>query len=184
MTLWSRFPLDPLPTSDPARSAAARIRPESGPPFIVFGTVLPWLGSQWRGFPSKGSVAFRAALSVQSADWMAIRRNDPDVELFVLGDLNQDLVRGGPRYYGSRANRIALESALLDAGLVALTAADGDPIRRDSAPSACIDHICARSDSSWRVESTARWPNAPRPDRRLSDHFGLSVTLLPRANHS
>jgi endonuclease/exonuclease/phosphatase family metal-dependent hydrolase len=108
---------------------------------------------------------------------MRLRRDNPDDEFFVLGDFNQDLVRVGPRYYGSRANRDALETALVDAGLVALTAADGDPIRRDSAPCACIDHICARRDSNWRAEPAVRWPDLPAPERWLSDHFGLSVLL-------
>jgi endonuclease/exonuclease/phosphatase family metal-dependent hydrolase len=177
VTIWSKFPLEPLVTLDEKRTAAARVRPESGAPFVVYGTVLPWLGSTWREHPSAGGAAFREALLVQSADWMRLRRDNPDDEFFVLGDFNQDLVRVGPRYYGSRANRDALETALVDAGLVALTAADGDPIRRDSAPCACIDHICARRDSNWRAEPAVRWPDLPAPERWLSDHFGLSVLL-------
>jgi hypothetical protein len=158
------------------RTAAARIRPEFGDPFVVYGTVLPWIGRKWRTHPSASGVAFREALSVQAKDWMRIRRVYPVDEFFVLGDLNQDLVR--PRYYGSRANRAALEKALQDAGLAALTAGDGDPVRRDSAPFACIDHICARRDSQWRPEPAVRWPDSPVPDKWLSDHFGLSISLV------
>lgn len=175
VTIWSRYSLDPLFTSDEMRTAAARIRPESGASFIVYGTVLPWSSSPWRHYPGAGGVAFREALSVQSSDWMRLRQEFPDEEFFVLGDFNQDLVR--PHYCGSRANRETLESSLKNTGLVALTAADGDPIRRDSAPFACIDHICARRDSQWHKELAVRWPDAPAPQRWLSDHFGLSLSF-------
>jgi endonuclease/exonuclease/phosphatase family protein len=178
VTLWSRHPIEALFTSDVQRTAAARITPDSGAPFIVYGTVLPWIGSPWQGHPSAGGVAFREALSVQLDDWIRLRRDYPAEELFVLGDLNQDLV--SPHYYGSRANRSTLEAALERAGLTALTAGGGDPIRRDSSPRACIDHICARHDSSWRPAPAVRWPDLPAPDRRLSDHFGVSVVLTSR----
>lgn len=180
VTIWSRHPIEPLPTSDLQRTAAARITPDSGSaPFIVYGTVLPWLGSPWRAHPAAKGVAFREALSVQATDWMRLRRDYPADELFVLGDLNQDLV--SPRYYGSRANRTVLEEALERAGLTVLTAGDRDPIRRDSAPCACIDHICARRDSSWRANPAVRWPDLPAPQRWLSDHFGVSVVLVADA---
>ena len=45
-----------------------------------------------------------------------------------------------------------LEQALEAAGMVALTAGDGDPIPRDSSPRAGIDHGCARGNSNWRAE--------------------------------
>lgn len=175
VTTWSRYPLEPLETADEQRTAAARVRPGSGAPFIVYGTVLPWVGSPWRGHPSAGGAAFRAALALQAADWRRLRSAYPEDELFVLGDLNQDLVT--PHYYGSRANRAALEDALEGAGLVALTAGAGDPVRRDSAPAACIDHVCARGDSAWQAAPAVRWPDVPVPERWLSDHFGLSVVF-------
>ncbi|MDP2307221.1 MAG: endonuclease/exonuclease/phosphatase family protein [Pseudomonadota bacterium] len=175
VTIWSQYPLQPLETSDPDRAAAARILPTSGAPFIVYGTVLPWIGSPWREHPSAGGAAFGAALAVQASDWKRIRLAYPDDEFFVLGDLNQALV--SPRYYGSRANRVALEKALDDAGLEALTAGAGDPIRRDSAPCAAIDHICARRDSKWRAAPAVRWPDVPVPEKWLTDHFGVSVAF-------
>jgi hypothetical protein len=175
VTIWSRHPLEPIVTTDGLRTAAARVRPDDDVPFIIFGTVLPWLGSPWCGFPSAGGVAFGEALSTQCADWLRLRRKFPNDELFVLGDFNQDLV--DPHYYGSRANRLALEAALEAAGLVALTAGDRDPIRRDSARCACIDHICAPRDVIARAEPAVRWPDAPVPERRLSDHFGVSVSF-------
>lgn len=75
VTIWSRHPIEALATSDIARTAAARITPDSGDPFLVYGTVLPWIGSTWHNHPSAGGVAFRAALAVQLDDWMRLRRD-------------------------------------------------------------------------------------------------------------
>ena len=177
VTIWSNWELVPIATSDECRTVAARVLPESSDPFVIYGTVLPWLGSQWREHPSAGGVAFREALAVQTADWLRIRHDYPGDELFVLGDFNQDMV--SPKYYGSRANRTLLDSALLAAGLTAITAGGGDPIRRDSAPCAAIDHICANQDSAWHAEPAMRWPDEPVPVKWLSDHFGLSVVFIP-----
>ena len=173
VTIWSQHPIEPLEISDEERTAAVRVSPEGDNPFVVFGTVLPWIGSEWRGHPS--AAAFQAALAVQAQDWTRIRRDYSRDEFFVLGDLNQTLVSSPS--YGSRANRSALEAALAAAGLTVLTAGDSDPVRRDSAPRASVDHICAQVDSTWRAEPAVRWPDAPVPERRLSDHFGVSVAL-------
>lgn len=121
--------------------------------------------------------AFREALNLQLQDWRKLRLKFPGDEFFVLGDFNQDLAP--THYYGSTANRCALTAALEECGLVALTAGSGDPIRRGSPPFACIDHICMLTNSQWQAEPAVRWPDTPKPDKRLSDHFGLAVTLRP-----
>jgi hypothetical protein len=179
VTIWSSHRLEPLATNDPERTAATRVFCDVGPPFLVYGTVLPWIGSKWRNHPTAGGFAFREALKVQVSDWASLRLKFPTDELFVLGDFNQDLVQ--PRYYGSKVARAALNAGLGDVGLIALTAGAGDPIRRDSAPFACIDHICALRDSRWSPEPAVRWPDLPRPEKRLSDHFGVAVKFTPRA---
>lgn len=176
VTIWSKWQLEPLPTTDRRRTAAARVVPPGDAPFLVFGTVLPWHGDNWHGHASAGGLAFREALELQRADWKNLSREYPDHEFFVLGDFNQDLVH--PRYYGARSNRAALLTTLDECGLVAHTAGAGDPIRRDSGPWACIDHICGRRESRWRPEPAVRWPDAPKPMKRLSDHFGLAITFV------
>ena len=90
-----------------------------------------------------------------------------------MGDFNQDLAP--THYYGFRLKRNALVEALDECGLVALTSGEGDPIRRETAPLACINHICALRDSKWISEPAIRWPQTSITDARLSDHFGLSV---------
>jgi endonuclease/exonuclease/phosphatase family metal-dependent hydrolase len=178
--IHSRFPLEPLlPTSDPIRSVAARIAPPESSPFIVYGTVLPWIGSSWRGVPSSGGRAFNAAIDAQAADWASLRSAYPDLDLYVLGDFNQDLAER--HYYGSHSNKGRLLQALADVGLVALTSGVNDPVRRDSPDCACIDHICGATSSVWRLVSTTRWPDTARPQKgRLSDHFGIAVHLEQR----
>ena len=76
-TIWSRYPVEPIATSDRERTAAVWLRPDFAEPFVVYGSVLPWIGSPWRGHPSAGGIAFREALSVQAADWKKIRRSTP-----------------------------------------------------------------------------------------------------------
>lgn len=175
VTIWSRFRLEPLEVSDQQRSAAARIQPLDMDPFIVFGTVLPWLGSAWRDHPARHGAAFRESLALQAMDWARLRTEFPADERFVLGDFNQDLVT--PGYCGSRANRSALESALSKSELKALTSGANDPVRRDLPPRACIDHVCGRIASAWQLERTLRLPTTSALDRSLSDHFGVAVCL-------
>lgn len=173
VSIYSNFPIVQLETRDPVRTCAARIYPDTGAPFLVFGTVLPWFGDKWRGHPSLGGVAFAEAVRMQLSDWVTLRRDHPDDEFFLMGDFNQDLALS--HYYGSKKNRETLLKALDECGLVALTAGTGDPIRRDSPPYACIDHICARSDSLWQSKSAIRWPDSAKPTPHLSDHFGVAV---------
>lgn len=178
VAIHSVHPLERIDVRDKVRTTAARVHPEDAAPFLVFGTVLPWNGDNWRGHASAGGDAFRAALKLQQQDWQDMRQDYPKDEFFVMGDMNQDLAPA--RYYGSKANKDALLAALDSVGLHALTGGDGDPIRRDSASYACIDHICALKDSLWKAEPAARWPDAPQPDKRLSDHFGVSVSLASK----
>ncbi len=104
---------------------------------------------------------------------MKLRSAFPDAVHVVAGDFNQSLA--DRHYYGSRAQRAHLEAALAECVLVAMTAGGRDPIARDSAPYACIDHICISESPGLEAARTFRWPDAATPDRRLSDHFGVGV---------
>jgi hypothetical protein len=182
VSIWSRHPIQPLSASDEQRTAAALVTIPDCPSFIVFGSVLPWTGSQWQGHAGKGGIAFSAALACQLGDWRRIRRDFPEADLFLAGDLNQDLAPS--HYYGSRANRAALESALNEVGLVALTAGDDDPVWREAAPRASIDHICATIRSRWNPGLPIRWHLTPAPPRTLSDHFGVAVDFTLRGSET
>lgn len=172
VTIHSKYHLEKLATKDEVRTVAVRVFPPGKSPFLIFGTVLPWIGDKWHGLPSKSGEAFQKALELQKSDWRERQSEFPDDELFVIGDFNQDLVI--PHFYGSKDNKRALNCALKERGLVALTGGDDDPILRDSPPFACIDHICS-SNRYWKPEPAVRWPD--KPDKRLSDHFGVAVSL-------
>lgn len=175
VTIWSRLPIEALPSmSDASRSVAARVVARGIGPVVVIGTVLPWLGSAWRGIGSANGEAFRAALTLQLSNWLALREAHQDAALVLAGDLNQDL--SPTHYYGSRGNRAALESALAAAGIRCLTAGDSDPVRRYAAGHASIDHICVGAGLEPLSPPTS-WPRAPRPQASLSDHFGVMVEL-------
>ena len=175
--IWSRSAIEPLPsfTSDEARCAAARTKhPEIGE-IVVFGCVLPWGGSKWQGVPSAGGEAFAAALDLYRRDWDRLRAAFPSAVLVVAGDFNQSLVDW--HYYGSRRQRELLESALVGVGLTGATAGSGDPVAREAAPYACIDHICVTDSPGLQVGKTTWWPQTTKPSLRLSDHFGVAVDL-------
>jgi hypothetical protein len=94
VAIWSRLALEPLPSyvSDSARCAAARTNHPDVGEIIVFGCVLPWTGSNWKGIASAGGASFAAALEEYRRDWERLRSAFPDAVLVVAGDFNQSLV--------------------------------------------------------------------------------------------
>jgi hypothetical protein len=175
--LWSVSALTSLSSyvSDPSRCAAAHVPGSELGELIVYGCVLPW-STPWRGIPAENGQAFDAALSAMVSDWHRLRTAFPEAHLVVAGDFNQSLA--AHHYYGSKRKRFLLETALAETGLRVPTSGPGDPIARDSAPYACIDHICISDDCGWRAVATSRWPETSAPVRRLSDHFGVAVDLV------
>jgi endonuclease/exonuclease/phosphatase family metal-dependent hydrolase len=95
--------------------------------------------------------------------------------LIVAGDFNQNVTDG--HYYGSALRRERLQQAMDADGLRILTSYESDPISRDSPGYACIDHICVSQRHDLKLAKTERWPDASKPDKKLSDHFGVSATL-------
>jgi endonuclease/exonuclease/phosphatase family metal-dependent hydrolase len=175
VTIWSRFPIEPIArTSDPSRACAARIVPNGSRPLVGYGTVLPWIGSTWQGIPSANGAAFSAALNAQLSDWVSLQREHPDCDFVLAGDFNQDMSTS--HYYGSRRNREALEGAITTAKLRCLTAAGLDPVLKHAPSHASIDHICA-SAGLVSVSSPVSWPISNNPQKGLSDHFGVLVEL-------
>lgn len=175
VAIWSRFPMQPVgQTSDPCRAVAVRITLPDSRDLIVYGTVLPWLGSAWQGVPAAGGAAFSAALDAQLADWLSMQQDNRDCDFILAGDLNQDL--GTTHYYGSRKNRLALQTALITANLQCLTAAALDPVPKHAPSRASIDHICT-SKGLTLVSSAVSWPVSDSPQKNLSDHFGVLIEL-------
>ncbi|MGB3296511.1 MAG: endonuclease/exonuclease/phosphatase family protein [Phormidesmis sp.] len=175
VTIWSRLPIERLAkTSDPARALAVRIVQETARPLVLYGTVLPWLGSAWQNVPSANGAAFSAALSVQLSDWLTFQRDNPDCDFVLAGDFNRDVALS--HYYGSRQNRAALRGAITTAKLQCLTAANLDPVPKHAPACASIDHICVSAGLTL-VDSPVSWPTSEEPLKTLSDHFGVLVEL-------
>jgi endonuclease/exonuclease/phosphatase family metal-dependent hydrolase len=176
--LLSHFPIEQIPTNaDPDRAVAGCIKPPDHKPIIVYGTVLPWLGSTWREFRSAGGEAFVEALKEQKYDWKRLIDIYPDYDFVLAGDFNQNL--GRDHFYGSHINRANLLSALNDCGLTCLTFGENDPVYKRTNGKTnwqLIDHIC----TNLRLASIVKdprivWPDGDLPDRTLSDHFGIAV---------
>lgn len=168
--------VSPLTTTDPERTACALIDLENGGRCVVYGTVLPCLGSPWRTYAAKDGAAFLAALAVQQADWQRLQRLYPDTLLIVAGDFNQDL--NVLPYYGSRRTKQALRQALLEANLECLTFGDNDPVRRlINGQHSNIDHICMTADPNLHIQRTFAWPEGLEELRGLSDHFGVGLEI-------
>ena len=176
-SIWSRNPLEDLNSyiSDKARCTAARLIHEECGAITVFACILPWLSDTWKAIPTRGGECFQAALEQYRQDWSAIRRKYPEDIFILAGDFNQGLVNH--HYYGSRIQKEILEDALNEGGLYPLTAYENDPVARKSFPKACIDHICINTTAGMILQSSDRWPDAAEPDKSLSDHFGIMVTL-------
>jgi hypothetical protein len=142
---------------------------------VVYGTVLPWLGSAWRDVPAAKGAAYAAALEAQGGDWTTLQSDHPDCDFILAGDMNQDLAE--THFYGSRGNRAALLAALQARGLRCLTAGVDDPVRLGGARAhATIDHLCVSAGLAEQVRwPRVAWPFGPIPTKTLTDHFGTAA---------
>lgn len=176
VSIWTRFEiLETMLTSDPVRHVAVRLRIPEERELIVCGTVLPWLGSSWNGVRARGGAAFAAAVREQESDWAAFVAAHPEAELVIAGDFNQDF--SASRYYGSKANRGVLESALTRVQARLMTGGEDDPVPAHAPEHASVDHIAIRSKHpGWRAVLGDSWPKRTEPDRELSDHYGVAVS--------
>ena len=175
--IWSRWPIKSLNSyvTDKARCVAGVIENSPLGELVLYGTVLPW-STDPRASLGGSYETYQENLSLQMEDWRRIRKDFPHSQnLFILGgDFNQSLAPA--HYYGSKEKRVLLESVMREFSLEVTTAMGNDPVFRDSAPNACIDHICV-SSGSWQVISTTRWPDAPNLKSADSDHFGVKVEI-------
>ena len=168
-SIWVRDELETcsIDTCDAERTACARILSGDRKKLLVYGSVLPW-----RGDPRK---SFTAAVHEQEADWRDIMNSEPDADFCLLGDLNQDLLPTG-HYYGSKDGRRALRDSLSRAGLTCLTGGANDPLARPGNCLAGIDHICVSGTPVLKAPPQV-WPPPGQLDQRLTDHYGVVVTL-------
>lgn len=164
-------------SNDSERTACAVGDLSTGQPFIVYGTVLPWLGSKWGEVPAKDGQAFLSALKTQSNDWVTLRDEHKESFICVVGDFNQDLLEEG-HFYGSKDGREALKKALSLSGFGLYTGGKNDPIAPYAPGNAAIDHICIRVPESRVIDSvtTSAW-TLVQDGSRISDHFGIMMDI-------
>ena len=173
----SRYPIEPLNhfVSDKEYCTAAKITHPVYGLIVVYALILPWVGSKWRGIPSRDGAAFTSALASCEADWEQLQKQYPDAIHIVAGDFNQGLIE--KHYYGSKKNQEKLEIALMESNLLAVTSGTNDPIANSTPEHACIDHICISKSSKADVKFIERYPVTNEPDKKLSDHFCVFMVL-------
>jgi hypothetical protein len=177
VAIWSRLDGAPVATTDRDRTAAVEVPIGSSRSLVVFGTVLPWLGSAWGNVSAADGAAFKASLAEQVSDWTRIQAEDPRRELCIAGDFNQDLLTVG-HYYGSKAGRAAVRSALGTTMLSCPTSDPSDAVHRHTAGRAAgIDHICISAGLSAANAAVHIWPAPEARNATLSDHFGVCINV-------
>ena len=77
--ILSRYPIELLSdfVSDKKRCVAGKLEHPQFGLIVVYALVLPWIGSQWRGIPSRGGAAFAAALATYQSDWEQLQHAYP-----------------------------------------------------------------------------------------------------------
>lgn len=169
VAIWSRLGGTQVGTSDADRTAAAVVTGMGSRRLVIYGTVLPSVGSTWRDVAAAG--AYAASLAGQAADWAKFASNS---HLCVVGDLNQDLLTTGKM----TKNRAALKNALNAADLDCVTAEPKDLVQEHTAgKAASVDHICVTGGLAPQYDSAIVWPAPDELTAQLSDHFGVSIRL-------
>lgn len=175
VVLWVRHGLKARALAapgEPERAAAMRVERPGRPALLVAGSVLPWRGDRRHG-DRRGAEAFVRSLWAQADGWAALRAANPDAELAVLGDLNQELDAPGP--VGTHRGQVELGNALTVSQLRCVTGGSDDPLR------ACgwranIDHVLL-STGLRTVGPAHVWPSSCPPPSNLSDHHGIGITV-------
>jgi endonuclease/exonuclease/phosphatase family metal-dependent hydrolase len=169
VTIWASTSLSPkkLETSNNSRTAACVVQTDIGP-LTIFGTVLPWYGDS-------ETVSFVDELVRQAHDWNRLA-GEQQSALCVAGDFNVNV--GGPHYYGSKENKIALTTTLSNSGLCLLT--EYPQAQQADIDFGLIDHIAISKGFAKRHEKPIVWGRRDDNGLKLSDHCGVAVTFSLR----
>jgi endonuclease/exonuclease/phosphatase family metal-dependent hydrolase len=176
-SIWTRYPvLQQLEVVDPRRTVAALVDAPSRP-LIVYGTVMPWAsdrGDAEPAMPARNWSELHRVVVQQGREWAALRRQHPEADLCVAGDLNMNL--GGKHYYGTAQSRQLLREAMKACGLFCATETERIPAGALAHPP--IDHVLLPSAWASRTEVVAAWEGKASAEQRLSDHSGLAVAVV------
>ena len=163
-SLFSRWPLIPVPTYDPTEAVAALVQHPTLP-LILYGSIIVYFGYRGPDGNSPPKHEQRKAIQKHGADWAAIRKTYPSHELITAGDYN---VRLNP------SSRKVVEKQLLQgqidaAGLNVLTNDNFGVLA--ARPTGTIDHICV-TNGLTKAAVAIDWF-----DRTLSDHNLIVVDI-------
>jgi hypothetical protein len=175
VAIWARSGIAGLAhamSAEEDRAAGVLVERSGAAPLWIFGTVLPWR-SDTRHADLRGAAAFESALLAQSREWTAARSSQPQAELCVAGDFNQEVGTSG--LVGSRRGGEALDALLITHGLTCVTGTPNDPLQAHGYGTS-IDHVLL--SSGLRVDGSMEiWPNSATLPREAPDHYGVSVTV-------
>jgi len=155
------------------RSAGACVLRPGGHSLFVFGTVLPWRADA-RYTQFRGGIAFERALKAQAAEWQLARKEDPDAELCVAGDFNQELGAEGPA--GTHVGRVAFDEMLKSQKLTCVTGGDRDPLYA-LGWGTNVDHILLSNGLRMKERRADIWPKESVLPTMAPDHYGVCITL-------
>lgn len=137
---------------------------------------MPWAsdrGDNMSDEPVRNWSEHHRIVVQQGEEWADLRRQYPNAELCVAGDLNMNL--GGPHYYGTAQGRRLLRAAMAASGLFCATSTERIPPGALMHPP--IDHVLL--PMAWDSRSTVAgtWEGRVGTGPRLSDHSGLAVAV-------
>jgi endonuclease/exonuclease/phosphatase family metal-dependent hydrolase len=180
-TIWSRWPIRPIPVQHPDRAVCAEVMPDEGPPLLVVGIVLPYHLDRGPHGVARAWEEHYGSIPVHGAEWRALRAAYPRHRVVVAGDFNQSrdgrLWPWGRQWYGTRHGRDALSRELASTDLVCVTEEDLVQAGKLQTKST-IDHICLDASTATAVRHVGAWePGSGAGGVRLSDHNGVWVDL-------
>lgn len=178
VTIWSLYPVRPIPTYDPTVAVCAQIDAPGGP-LVLYATVLPHHADRGPSGNARNWAEHNRVVALQGADWRSIRARTPAHRFCVAGDLNQSRDNhrwSGRLWYGTRRGRARLTDELRTADLVCVT--EGDLVGAGQLTTrSTIDHICLDTGSADLVHAVHAWEPGQCADQPLSDHNGVAVDI-------
>ena len=176
VTIWVRDEMEATEVvlrEQNERMAAVRIVRAPYRSVVVFGTVLPWRADT-RHAEYRGARVFEHTLREHAKEWDAQMTGEEDTELCIAGDFNQEFQANGP--VGTRIGRAALDEILQNSKLTCATGGSQDPLvhRRCGTN---IDHILISKGLRVSDVLPESWPESIPVPRRISDHYGISITV-------
>lgn len=173
--IWAKNDSNPnllmdIDTFDTSRTTCSVLRVKNIE-LMVYGTVLPWVGSAWCGFDA--TVSFHKALKVQAYEWRLFQQ-EMSLPLVIAGDFNQDLWEW--HYYGSKKNKELLKKELFNNALKWDWNNGYDPVvEMTDCHHAAIDHVFV--SKQFEITRKSAWSCCDESGKQLTDHFGSLVEV-------